>query len=196
MSKLPIIQILPVLLLTGCLGSNQVNTPTAINSQPTFTSTLILIPAFTATPPPTGTATQPSVTREPEGCLKPVDDYTRVEVNGQTLNQRTLFMLVTAQKIYGEEIEISGYAITQEVIRTACLHRLGHMPAAQLTFQCCDAGHTLSYGTMWNRLSTLCVWQGSRRGCGNMESCIRTPLFTSMPLPLVTTNYQMRRRNS
>jgi hypothetical protein len=42
-----------------------------------------------------------------------VDDYTRVEVNGWVLNQRTLSMLENASRIYGGELEINGYAITQ-----------------------------------------------------------------------------------
>jgi hypothetical protein len=36
-----------------------------------------------------------------------------VEINGQTLNQRTLAMLAHAQSLYGGEIELTGYAITQ-----------------------------------------------------------------------------------
>ena len=66
----------------------------------------------TAVPPPTETAT-PTSTPEPLGCQKPPDDYTRVEVNGWTLNQRTMAMLAHAQQIYGGEIELTGYAITQ-----------------------------------------------------------------------------------
>ena len=47
------------------------------------------------------------------GCQKPPDDYTRVDVNGWTVNQRTLSMLAHAQELYGGEIELAGYAITQ-----------------------------------------------------------------------------------
>lgn len=47
------------------------------------------------------------------GCQKPPDDYTRVKVNGWTINQRTLAMLAHAQELYGGEIELTGYAITQ-----------------------------------------------------------------------------------
>jgi hypothetical protein len=36
-----------------------------------------------------------------------------VEVNGETLNQRTLAMLTHAQELYGGELEIAGNAITQ-----------------------------------------------------------------------------------
>jgi hypothetical protein len=88
----------------------------------TFTPTI----TFTETPlPPTATLTTtqtptvtpiPSLTPTPEplGCLKPPEDYTRIEVdNGQTLNQRTLAMLAHAHEIYGGEIELAGYAITQ-----------------------------------------------------------------------------------
>jgi hypothetical protein len=66
--------------------------------------------------PPTLTATvvpSPTSTPEPAGCQKPPDDYTRVDVNGGTINQRTLAMLAHAQELYGGELEITGYAITQ-----------------------------------------------------------------------------------
>jgi hypothetical protein len=36
-----------------------------------------------------------------------------MEVNGEMLNQRTLAMLSHAQELYGGEIELTGYAITQ-----------------------------------------------------------------------------------
>jgi hypothetical protein len=77
----------------------------------------------TQTPiPPTETATQtptitpipsPTSTPEPLGCQKPPEDYTRIEVNGWTINQRTLAMLTHAQELYGGEIELAGHAITQ-----------------------------------------------------------------------------------
>ncbi|HLO17940.1 MAG TPA: hypothetical protein VK206_24130 [Anaerolineales bacterium] len=80
-----------------------------------FTST----PLATATEtrvPPTLTATQtPTSTSTPEpiGCRKPPEDYTRIEVNGWTISQRTLAMLAHAQELYGGELEITGHAITQ-----------------------------------------------------------------------------------
>jgi len=37
---------------------------------------------------------------EPEGCLRPPDDYTREQVGYATLNRRTLFMLDNATRIY------------------------------------------------------------------------------------------------
>lgn len=55
----------------------------------------------------------PTSTPEPLGCLKPPDDYTRVDVNGWTVNQRTLTMLAHAQELYGGELELTGHAITQ-----------------------------------------------------------------------------------
>ena len=60
----------------------------------------MLTPTITATP-------------EPFGCLVPPEDYSLVEVNGWTLNQRTLAMLEHAQRLYGGELEITGYHITQ-----------------------------------------------------------------------------------
>lgn len=40
------------------------------------------------------------VVLEPEGCLRPPDDYTRIRVSGSTLNVRTLAMLDHAQELY------------------------------------------------------------------------------------------------
>ncbi len=39
-------------------------------------------------------------TYEPEGCMRPPDDYNRVQLGYATLNQRTLFMLDNASRIY------------------------------------------------------------------------------------------------
>ena len=107
------------LLLTSCLGQMDSIVPPAKEATVSYTST----PLSTATqtlPPPTFTLTPtititPSLTPTPEptGCLKPPDDYTRVEVNGWTLNQRTLAMLAHAQELYGGELELTGHAITQ-----------------------------------------------------------------------------------
>jgi len=101
-------------LITGCFGTTQ---KTALPEVSTSTRspvpvTITLMPAASFTPSPTMTAL-PTVTPEPIGCLKPPEDYTRVKVNGWTLNQRTLAMLVHAQELYGGELEITGYAITQ-----------------------------------------------------------------------------------
>lgn len=110
-SKLFFLWLLLFLFLVGCLAPSGL---TAISE--TFTP---VTPSLTATqthPPPTLTATTtPTSTSTPEplGCQKPPDDYTRVEINGWTINQRTLTMLAHAQELYGGEIELTGYAITQ-----------------------------------------------------------------------------------
>ena len=75
-------------------------TSTLVPPTPSFTPTITFTPLPTATP-------------EPLGCQKPPEDYTRVEINGQTLNQRTLAMLTHAQELYGGELELTGHAITQ-----------------------------------------------------------------------------------
>lgn len=87
------------------------SSPAAIPSpQPTpiFTSSPTSTPAPSPTVPTTVTPTP-----EPFGCLAPVEDYTRVDVNGHILNRRTLVMLEHAAAIYGGELEITGYHITQ-----------------------------------------------------------------------------------
>ncbi len=71
---------------------------------PSATSTLIPSPST----PPTATPTP-----EPYGCQKPTEDYTRLVVNGWVLNQRTYAMLQHAEELYGGELEITGYHITQ-----------------------------------------------------------------------------------
>ena len=103
------------LFLTGCLRSLQPeriivdsSTPTQTSIPPTFTLTA----TASFTPSPTATATI-TFTPEPLGCQKPPDDYTRVEVNGWTINQRTFAMLAHAQELYGGELELTGHAITQ-----------------------------------------------------------------------------------
>jgi hypothetical protein len=68
---------------------------------PTRTETPTPTPTPTL-PPPTATQTPtPTLTPTPFGCLRPPDDYTRVEVReGIILNQRTLWMLKHAQTLY------------------------------------------------------------------------------------------------
>lgn len=102
-------------LLAGCLPltpqatptASATLTPSATATQTPLPPTATQTPTFTPIPPPTATP-------EPFGCQKPPDDYTRLEVNnGWTLNRRTLAMLAHAQELYGGEIELTGYAITQ-----------------------------------------------------------------------------------
>jgi hypothetical protein len=78
----------------------QTNTPTI--ATPTHTPTLTLVPSPTHTPFP-----------EPAGCLRPPDDMSTLEINGEKLNQRTFAMLQHAAELYGGVIDITGEAITQ-----------------------------------------------------------------------------------
>ena len=69
-----------------------------------------------ATPPgtlPPGITVTPLI--EPEGCLEPPDDYTRVWVNGGQFNVRTVAMLDHAQSLYAAQGGIIDlrWAITQ-----------------------------------------------------------------------------------
>src|ERR1051325_6632654 len=117
MSKLFYIGLLLSLLLVSCIGQagSADITATPVSVMPSPIPTQTLIPATltaTVTPLPTETIL-PSSTPEPLGCQKPTEDYSRLEVNGWTLNQRTLTMLAHAQELYGGELEITGYAITQ-----------------------------------------------------------------------------------
>jgi hypothetical protein len=73
----------------------------------TFTPTNTHFPTETLSPTATSFP-------EPEGCLRPLDDLTRIEVNGQLLNQRTLSMLEQAAALYGgTRIDLVGLSITQ-----------------------------------------------------------------------------------
>jgi hypothetical protein len=103
-------------LLAGCLTPQVVREPSIPATQTAAATQTSLPPTLTATQTPTASQTAiPSLTPTPEplGCQKPPEDYTRVEVNGETLNQRTVAMLAHAQELYGGEIELTGYAITQ-----------------------------------------------------------------------------------
>src|SRR5215207_524699 len=103
----PMSKLLPVLsflflFLFGCLGrSGSAPLPENFTPASSLTATQTLIPStLTATAIPTSTVTMsPTSTPEPVGCQKPPQDYTRVEVNGWTFNQRTLAMLAHAQKM-------------------------------------------------------------------------------------------------
>jgi hypothetical protein len=114
MSKLIPVCWLLSLLLVSCLGhSRSAALPETFTPSPTATQTPVPSTlTATAVPSPTETMS-PTPTPEPVGCQKPPDDYTRIDVNGWTLNQRTLAMLAQAQELYGGELEITGYAITQ-----------------------------------------------------------------------------------
>jgi hypothetical protein len=97
--------------LVSCLSRSEApvlpETFTPATSSPISTQTAVSA-TLSATPIPL-----PTSTPEPMGCLKPPDDYTRIEINGWTVNQRTLAMLTHAQQLYGGELEIAGHGLTQ-----------------------------------------------------------------------------------
>jgi hypothetical protein len=68
---------------------------------PTSTKSPVPSPWPTATPTPSPTALTATDQPSELGCVEPPDDYTRVKINGYTINQRTLWMLQRAQEIYG-----------------------------------------------------------------------------------------------
>jgi hypothetical protein len=86
---------------------------------PTVTNTLLSSPTSTSNPTPlptetlTPTITPTQETSEPEGCLQPEENYDLKTINGMLINQRTFSMLEQAQTLYGGELEITGYHITQ-----------------------------------------------------------------------------------
>ena len=118
-SHLAIIHLFLLSLLAACqpgtLAAAATTSPTPTQTaspSATTTATLTASPTATFTPQPSLT---PSITPTPEpaGCLKPPDDYSRGDGSGWALNRRTLAMLEQAASIYGGELEITGYAITQ-----------------------------------------------------------------------------------
>lgn len=110
-------------VLSIVLAACQSATPLpAATASPSPSSTALpsatITPTFTQTATATLTLTPsitPSITPTPEpyGCLKPTEDYSRVTVMGWTINRRTFLMLEQAARIYGGELEITGYALTQ-----------------------------------------------------------------------------------
>jgi hypothetical protein len=113
MSKPLLMSIALSLLLAGCFGGSE-STVLPETLMPPTPSPIPSTLTATATPPPTPSETMlPTSTPEPIGCRKPPDDYTRVKVNGWTINQRTMAMLAHAQGLYGGELELTGHAITQ-----------------------------------------------------------------------------------
>ncbi len=90
-----------------------VTSPPTRTPIPSATATLTPTPTVTASPlPPTATPTI-TLTPEPFGCLKPPDDYARIQIHGWTINQRTFAMLKHAAELYGGEIDITSWGITQ-----------------------------------------------------------------------------------
>ena len=83
----------------------------------TATHTNTALPSTTSTNVPTFTPTISFTPTpefiEPDECQKPPNNYDLVEINGMYINQRTFSMLEHAQSIYGGEIELTGYHLTQ-----------------------------------------------------------------------------------
>jgi hypothetical protein len=141
------------LFLAGCLGPDGEPVLTAtLPASPTATQ--ILSPTLTATvvPPPTETML-PTSTPEPMGCQKPPEDYTRVEIDGSTLNQRTLSMLAHAQELYGGELELTGDAITQGSYSNAVSASFGtHMGGGAVDLSVLSRA---TYTVLWDDIGPL-----------------------------------------
>lgn len=140
--------------LTGCFEI-QINTVATFTPTPLSTATQTPIPpTLTATQTPTLTAI-PSATStlEPTGCMKPPEDYTRLEINGETINQRTLAMLAHAQQLYGGEIELTGYAITQGSYTDSLAASFGtHSGGGAVDISVLRAG---TYTVLWDDIEPL-----------------------------------------
>ena len=97
-------------LTTAELATAELTTPVSAIQQPAPSATstpepsATQQPTSTAVPTPTIAPTPaPSETPLPHAlyCVRPPEDYTRLEVGQHTLNARTLAMLEVAQEIYG-----------------------------------------------------------------------------------------------
>lgn len=156
MSRVFIATIMPVLLLAGCLAPRantvpETQSPAAFPPSASITETrtpLPPTPTLTPTEMPTSTSTP-----EPVGCLQPTDDYTRVVVNSETLNQRTLTMLAHAQSLYDGELEITGYAITQGSYSTGVSASFGtHAGGGAVDLSVLQRG---TYTVLWDDIEPL-----------------------------------------
>ena len=146
--------ILLVFLLASCMGAlPQTELTVPLPSTLTLTATQTpLPPTLTPTFTPSATATITS-TPEPAGCLKPPEDYTRLEVNGSAINQRTFAMLTHARELYGGEIEINGYAITQGSYSTAVTASFGtHAGGGAVDLSVLRQG---TYTVLWDDIEPL-----------------------------------------
>ncbi|MBW8012411.1 MAG: hypothetical protein FVQ83_14445 [Chloroflexi bacterium] len=121
-SLILIIFLLILVLLFGVivivlLSPTPTPTQTALATR-TLTVTTTDTPTTTSTGTTTSTATitftpSPTLFPEPKGCLQPPEDYSRLQVDGHWLNQRTYAMLQHAAGIYNGVIDVSGNALTQ-----------------------------------------------------------------------------------
>lgn len=80
---------------------------------PTFTDTVSPTSTSTVTVTPIPSPTTTPTLVYPAGCKKPSEDYSLVEINGMLINQRTYEMLQNAQILYGGELQLTSYHLTQ-----------------------------------------------------------------------------------
>src|SRR3970040_1062978 len=102
------------LLAAGGLALTACNPPAAALPPPTLAAATPAPSPPAASPTPAAPPTPlipPSL--EPAGCRGPPDDYTRLKVNGQQLNARTLAMLQYAAELYDGPIAVADTALTQ-----------------------------------------------------------------------------------
>jgi hypothetical protein len=154
MSKLILVPMLLALLLSGCLGPpNEPTLPVSSPASLTATQTA-LPPTLTATAVPSPTETMlPTSTPEPYGCQRPPEDYTRIEVNGSILNQRTLSMLAHAQELYGGQLDLTGNAITQGSFSNAVSASFGtHQGGGAVDLSVMERG---TYTVLWDDIDPL-----------------------------------------
>jgi len=85
----------PTVIVTA-RSTDTPSAPPTSTARPSATNTVV--PTKTATPQPTRAAPDPNVS---QACTRPPDDVTRAQVNGETVNARTLWMLKLAQHLYG-----------------------------------------------------------------------------------------------
>ena len=83
-----------VTLVASTATSRTIASPTRALPPTTKPPTATLILALTPTP------TLAIVAEPSQPCQRPPDDYTRVEINGETINARTWWMLKLAQALY------------------------------------------------------------------------------------------------
>lgn len=112
-------------ILAGCSiadeghNENFVHPTLTVTASPSTTTTIQvpqLDPQITSTVLSTPTTVDTLVDL---ACNKPCEDYSRIEINGYQLNQRTFEMLQRAKILYGGIIDITGNAITQGSYTTA-----------------------------------------------------------------------------
>jgi hypothetical protein len=154
MSKLIFAWMLLTLILAGCLG-HATETAFPATVQPSLTATPTPLPPTltpTAVPSPTEPMA-PTSTPEPYGCQKPNEDYTRVDINGSILNQRTLSMLAHAQELYGGELDLTGGAITQGSYSSAVSASFGtHEGGGAVDLSVLKPG---TYTVLWDDIDPL-----------------------------------------